>query len=792
MNAHLPIVHFYDSFSYPPSAMVKVHVWKIVPKTIKQATILRVATLADALRPVYTMRNDDSLGSTDQLDARIDTSHNLAAVMYGVDPVDFIVVPSDLNPKNMKAVAACRTFVLSDDSNWPEFVPQEDNWNNVLRTGNAASLHIPLFPRIAATTARSSSSDLDTGASSSHPVLSFTQKDVNTYLEACTGSVSDKRSRRSSSSGGNNNNTNWLALFESLEQAIEGVASFELYPNTTAQGTESAWFFVSVHSPNDANSERAPVKFGWMFKQVYPSAGMWTQDFDVYRRYRQRARASSQYARSRLPIVVASEFAKHWHASSSSSSSSNKKVVARHNIKNPMLWLKDTREASLSTCPMQPYRLDADNLAWSKSPHVLGAGGFGKVIGTTYSRRPAQSGHHNHPGHLRVLEHADANPRLRGAASIPVAVAVKYIKGGYAAQPHQLLRTMMEKTWAILLGLLPPIASADERNPIEFTNAYIVKTFGYITHDNYIGLVMEHLASNLADQIDAYTATMKYVAQRDQMAVLEDLQQRQILGRGATLLADDGSSSSSSGSYNNNESNNTASTSTATSSFSNDEDYFSLDDRAVHPHIQARAPVWQKQQPYEAPPVVDIESLRREYERLLRKLPMSRRYSPTTMVRVMMHVANSLAFMHLYKLVHRDLKPANILIDDDGNGKLTDFTFVMAMGNIDMVGGTSGYIVPGRARQGIDIAINQAGAAVPPGAGHLQGSEGYYNYPTPADDVYAFGVCLKEVTLLRSPQDPIRQSLEQVVAQCKNMQTNMVLVYLQLKQIYETALANDL
>ena len=329
------------------------------------------------------------------------------------------------------------------------------------------------------------------------------------------------------------------------------------------------------------------------------------------------------------------------------------------------------------------------------------------MISTEYDIR--SSPRHALAGHRRIVKFAATRPELRKSNTVPVTVAVKYIKGGYAEQAHQLLRTMVEKTWCLLLESLPPVMSPNLR--VEFDSRYIVRTFGYITHDNYIGLVMEQMASNLADQIDAYVVTMKYLLQKQQVDNTEESIRFASMGINEPTLS-------------------TLHTTVFPGDSESPDDVVIENDNVfanirgvsgggfgqwfangAPSHIHPRTELWRKQPPYEAPQVVDLDELHKEYEKMLQKVPMNVRQTPTKWVTIMKHIAHALNFMHLHGLIHRDLKPANILIAGNGDGKLSDFTFVMYFGVVDSVAGTDGYIAAGL----FEIGISNAGIGVRPG-----------------------------------------------------------------------------
>lgn len=758
--------------------------------TMAELMQTRVITLSDHLTPSYA---DNLLNAPNEHVALqpMDMSRNLIRIMfpdYKNDDHIAHIVPSDrLQPNQLKNVMQHRTMVIDNPGfKWPMFGHREDQWESAqLKVPNPILL--PLFPRA------SKQVKLPSGDTETSRILEFTQADLNLYLDT----VHQKKRLSHSSS---RHHINWLAVFESLEQAVEGLASFEFYPNTTADGTRNECLFVSIHKPNDDDLDTTiAAKFGWLFKQTFPSVGIWTRDFNAYREYRQKAKRFSQYARSPLPILVSESFSSRWLPYQGVS----KGIID----KNPLDWWFAARDAGLSSCPMPGWRLDANHLVWHSKPKVLGVGGFGRVISTEYHISQLRSGKRfTHAGHRKILQHADT--KFKGWGKIPVAVAVKYVKGGYASQPHHLLRTMYEKCWSIMLELLPPARANTSQGVLEFDARYITKTFGYITHDNYIGLVMEHMHSNLADQIDAYAATLKYVAQRDYVSSSVSFQQ------GYDGLTGGGNNLSSTNNTN------MAPSPQFVSQISLEEEAsvgeamddlnfpvvlaklgldglprgdFEMDLRHINQQIQPRSPMWMNQDGYETPQAVDMDELTREYKKFLRKLPDGRR-TPTEWIGGMVNVAHALAFMHLHGLVHRDLKPANILFDDKGVGKLADLTFVMEMRTVDTIAGTTGYIPPGLSEIGITRMLE--GAA--PGTGHVQNSEGYYDYPDGAADIYSYGVCLREIAVVRSPDDPIRAALLILGNQCVSMIPgvegpqspiiNMVDVYLQVTKIYQDAL----
>ncbi|VAH77764.1 unnamed protein product [Triticum turgidum subsp. durum] len=110
-------------------------------------------------------------------------------------------------------------------------------------------------------------------------------------------------------------------------------------------------------------------------------------------------------------------------------------------------------------------------------------------------------------------------------------------------------------------------------------------------------------------------------------------------------------------------------------------------------------------------------------------------------MKVVIGTAKALAYLHEAiepKVVHRDIKSSNILIDDEFNGKVSDFGLAKMLGSdkshiTTRVMGTFGYVAPEYANTGM---LNEK------------------------SDVYSFGVLLLETVTGRDPVDYSRSSNE--------------------------------
>lgn len=104
---------------------------------------------------------------------------------------------------------------------------------------------------------------------------------------------------------------------------------------------------------------------------------------------------------------------------------------------------------------------------------------------------------------------------------------------------------------------------------------------------------------------------------------------------------------------------------------------------------------------------------------------------PIEAVRIMMQIVSAIAAAHQNRIIHRDIKPQNILIDREGNVKITDFGIAVALSDTSLTQtntllGSVHYLSPEQARGGM---------------------------ATIQTDIYALGIVLYELLTRRVPFD---------------------------------------
>jgi serine/threonine-protein kinase len=87
----------------------------------------------------------------------------------------------------------------------------------------------------------------------------------------------------------------------------------------------------------------------------------------------------------------------------------------------------------------------------------------------------------------------------------------------------------------------------------------------------------------------------------------------------------------------------------------------------------------------------------------LKELSAQGPLDPREAIRLTLQVAHALSFAHARGLVHRDVKPQNVLLNEDGQAKVTDFGIARSLDvhGVTQTGtvlGTSDYIAPEQAR----------------------------------------------------------------------------------------------
>ena len=104
---------------------------------------------------------------------------------------------------------------------------------------------------------------------------------------------------------------------------------------------------------------------------------------------------------------------------------------------------------------------------------------------------------------------------------------------------------------------------------------------------------------------------------------------------------------------------------------------------------------------------------------------------PIEAVRIMMQIVSAITAAHQNRIIHRDIKPQNILIDREGNVKITDFGIAVALSDTSLTQtntllGSVHYLSPEQARGGM---------------------------ATIQTDIYALGIVLYELLTGRVPFD---------------------------------------
>lgn len=142
--------------------------------------------------------------------------------------------------------------------------------------------------------------------------------------------------------------------------------------------------------------------------------------------------------------------------------------------------------------------------------------------------------------------------------------------------------------------------------------------------------------------------------------------------------------------------------------------------RLVHPHIVTLY----EADMFDGRPGLVLEMV--NGQSLSQKLATEGPLPASEAVRLMVQVLDALQHAHSSGVIHRDLKPANILLDTEGNAKVSDF--------------------------GIAMQLRQTGAGTLASGTHVEGTPNYLSPeaargepPTPQHDVFAAGLLLAEM-----------------------------------------------
>ena len=145
---------------------------------------------------------------------------------------------------------------------------------------------------------------------------------------------------------------------------------------------------------------------------------------------------------------------------------------------------------------------------------------------------------------------------------------------------------------------------------------------------------------------------------------------------------------------------------------------------------------------------------------------------PIEAVRIMMQIVSAIAAAHQNRIIHRDIKPQNILIDREGNVKITDFGIAVALSDTSLTQtntllGSVHYLSPEQARGGM---------------------------ATIQTDIYALGIVLYELLTGRVPFDgesPVSIALKHFQAPLPSVVNPKAMVPQSLENIVLKATAKD-